>query len=128
MFFRCFFIHRTLHPGKIYPVKNNLKKFLLKSENLFFCLYFCVLTLHPPLTLYAPLLVSTRKKHVMWKNIYLNYNSLPMFLFSVVGPNQTQILINLLHLILGNSVKIGSKHFWHSRWFFVNFVSILSRQ
>ena len=32
-----FVIIRTLHPGKIYPVKNN-KKNLLKSENLLFCL------------------------------------------------------------------------------------------
>mgnify|MGYP000290003278 CR=1 FL=1 len=32
-----FFIHRTLHLGKIYPGKI-IKKILLKSENLFFCL------------------------------------------------------------------------------------------
>ena len=55
-------IHRSFRPGKIYPVKiiNVTLKFLLKSENLFFCF-----------TLHTPLLVNTRKKHVIKKKTFI---------------------------------------------------------
>jgi len=66
MFFPYFFIHRTLHAGKIYPVKKIIKKILLKSENYFFCLGKVGFLLH-----FTPLVVNTGKKHVMWKNFYL---------------------------------------------------------
>jgi len=71
-----FFIHRTLHQGKIYPVK--IIQISSKIGELIFLFIFYCFNLHAPLTLYEPLLVHTRKKtcHVekhLYKLISHNY-------------------------------------------------------
>jgi len=64
MFFPIFFHHRTLHPGKIYLVKNK-SKFLLNSDKniLFFCLFLLV-------SIYTRLEKMSGGKPVIYNNIF----------------------------------------------------------